>query len=232
MRKSTTAILALVLLVLAIWGSASAPKLSLLLTVDPIRVVDSGALKLRTEIFGSGALQAHHSELEVRNGAGKVVFSKKNAFIGDLKATAPSGGYGERAPASLSPGAYTAIWTVDNLKSNAASFTVGAGAPRALTLEQLENGHGACLLLHVVNTSSKPADFCEMVFGVNIIVDGKSYKAASGCGTGGNGGGLGPMEGFGMSLQADYQLGSMKGKHRVSAEYRKQRSNEVNADCQ
>jgi hypothetical protein len=226
---------------------SSSPKLEILLQADPIRAPNAKRIKLTGgswiigNVMNPGKMPARHSTLQVHNSAGRIVFTKEDVFIprnsgnGGIVVSEASGYGGPSLPTSLAPGNYVAVWTIDDQISNPASFTIGSGEPQFLTLESLEKGHDACLLLHVYNSGPKSLDFCSAVMGINILIDGQPRTTtAAGCTITGSAGHpmVAPKDGFSIELSCDRNLMHMKGNHKVSAEYKGHRSSEVEVICE
>jgi hypothetical protein len=181
-------------------------------------------------------MKARRSVLEVRNKAGKPVFRKEGDFSehgGGLQiphcrpATLPP------LPESLPLGDYSASWKIDDMKSNTVHFTVGTGAPPFLTLEPLEPGRNACLLLHIYVPGPKSFPLCPEVMEIRLFVDKNPYRVWGGCGVGGNGAGnvIVPKDGTSIRITAEDTLVKLKGRHTVYATYQGQRSNELTVSC-
>lgn len=232
--RCATAFVLLAALMSPAAAGGRAPALSLLLRADPVLVPSADQLKLSGDVAGRPGTAVRDSMLTVRDASGRAVFSSKDAFLfqwsdGKRKILAPASGYsGPRLPASLPRGAYTAVWTVDGRTSNVARFAVGSGKPRYLTIEGLEENYGgACLLVHVYVWEPLGAEFCGIVFGVNLFVDGRETKLPKGC--------MGPGTGSRVSGGFSFAYGprelGAKGRHKASARYRTHRSEEVAFDC-
>lgn len=220
---------------LASASGVSGRRLSSLLEADPIIVPSADQLILRGNIDVDESVTVRRSTLVVRDAAGKSVFTQERAIISPwsedrVTIASPTTGFsGPKLPASLPRGAYTAVWTIDGRDSNWAHFIVGPEKPRYLTLEGLKNSPGgACLLVHIYVWEPKPIDFCALMRGVKIVVDGHTEDAAHGCGIGGA-----PWisGGYGLAVDARGSRLAQPGRHKVWAQYREHRSNELEVDC-
>lgn len=219
----------------AVVGVPAASASSLLLMADPIRVSKASLLKLR----GDGcrlSMKARHSVLEVRDKTGKSVFKQEGDFREHggglqiphcLPATLPN------LPESLPPGDYSASWKIDELRSNTVHFTVGTGEPPFLTLEQVEPGRNACMLLHVYIPGPKSFSLCPEVMHIRLFVDKNPYPVWAGCGGSGTGNGnaIDPKDGTSVRITAEGHLARLKGRHTIYATYQGQHSNKLAVNC-
>jgi hypothetical protein len=156
--------------------SKESRSLNLEIHADPVIVASADRLSILGVL--STGIVARESRLIVRDSSGSIVYSKG----GELgRSESPLDIVtGRPLPESLSPGAYSMVWTVDGAQSNTEHFTVGPEQPDLLTAEYLgDNCSDANLLVHVY--SEKPLNYCHLITGMTVGVDSDERLVETEC---------------------------------------------------
>lgn len=149
------------------------------LTVDPVIVASADKLV----IYGVLPAGDYYSESEliIRDSSGKIVYKRHGQLNASLSALDIASGYPSKPlPGSLAPGLYSMVWTVDGERSNETRFEVGSGTPDFLTAEY-SGGRCAESSLMVHAFLEQPLDYCRLVMGLVVGVDGNEGGVFSNC---------------------------------------------------
>lgn len=152
------------------------------LNIDPVIVPSADRLTIQGTMPSD--IAARESTLTVRDASGGVIYSRGGVLHGSQSPLDIAMGYpGSPLPASIPPGSYSLLWTVDGLQSNSTRFTVGPERPDFLTAEYPEYPDGRChntaLVVHVY--PEQPFEYCRLITGLVIGVDRDEALAFPGC---------------------------------------------------
>jgi hypothetical protein len=172
--------------------------------------------------------EVQRSRLVVRRaGSDAAVFTDEDAFhvIPGKLGTFISNS-SPRLPADLPPGAYEAVWSVDDAQSNVIAFRVDPmfrvdQAP-AVQIQPLQLGPGAHydrpdLLLHLTNTGTVTVDLSEALMLSRLHLDGRPAPRAGVAWIGGSTLPAGLSWGALISFE-DYRVRPSPGSHEVRLE--------------
>jgi hypothetical protein len=209
-----------------------------MLFVDPVRVPSASALEIGGWVrVEGGPARAKKSVITVRRtdgDPGRVVFTDERAFMArepyekelDL-GLGFSSSAGPSLPASLAPGEYAAVWTLDGVSSNTARFIIGPGAPPPLRLEPIETTiAGALAMLHVFNPGPRVLALPDEIAASKLFVDGRAYERQRIDWDGSSG--LSPGHGYSFVVFAgDYGAKVTPGAHTLIVELGGRRSSSL-----
>jgi hypothetical protein len=209
---------------------------SLELRAEPIRARTPRGIHLSAagEII-SGRVNLKNSVLRITDATGRIV-SKIDSPFWFPKATPSSTSSwstsgGVEVPKALHSGDYTAVWSVDGIDSNPASFSITDEPPPSRLLSPYEHRRSkSCMILHVFNSRSEAINLPNSILAAKLMIDGKVHVSNAVSWDGGPYLGKGKGYGWAFHPRRQFRVNS-SGKHIYSVEFAGEWSNKVEVEC-